>query len=311
MNSTIETGLTAEIRLDPEPAEQFLELRDGRIHYLDWGGNGVPAHFLHGNGFCAGTYTPFIRYLVGELHILASDVRGHGNSDQPRIKRVRHWSIFSEDLKKLIEQKMSPPVIGMGHSLGAVTTYIAAAKYPHLFSGIVLLDPVVLPRRLLWLIAAMNLLGLQGYIPLAQTARRRRRRFKGKQEALRLFASGRGVFKNWSEEFVQAYLECGLLEKDSKTAVLKCDPELEAQIFESIPQDVWKYARKIACPVLVIRGEHSHFFSANSARRLNSLIADYELQTIPDAGHFIPMEKPEPCARLIQDFVHRKIQTVN
>ena len=306
----IKTDAT-ETRLDPAPAEKFLELSDGRIHYLDWGGDGMPAHFLHGNGFCAGTYAPFIKYLVGDLHILASDVRGHGSSDQPRVKRVRHWSIFSEDLKTLIEQKMTPPVVGMGHSLGAVATYIAAAKYPHLFSGIILLDPVVLPRRLLWLIAAIKLLGLQGHIPLAKTARRRRRLFKGKQEALRLFTSGRGGFKNWSEEFVQAYLECGQLEKDSKTAVLKCDPELEAQIYESIPQDVWKYAKKIACPVLAIRGEHSNFFSADSARRLNSLIADYELHTISDAGHLIPMEKPERCARLIQDFVHRRILAVN
>ena len=73
----------------------------------------------------------------------------------------------------------------------------------------------------------------------------------------------------------------------------------------------WKYAKKIACPVLAIRGEHSNFFSADSARRLNSLIADYELHTISDAGHLIPMEKPERCARLIQDFVHRRILAVN
>ena len=311
MNSTIETKLSARTDSQIEPAEIFFDTPDGRIHYLDWGGSGVQAHFLHGNGFCAGTYTPFINYLIDDLHLIASDVRGHGGSDPLSIKRVRHWGIFAEDLKKLIEQEMSPPVIGMGHSLGAVTTYIAAAKYPHLFSGIVLLDPVILPRRLLWLIAAMKLLGLRGNIPLAKMARRRRRIFKGKQEALRLFAADRGIFKNWSEEFVHAYLECGLLEKDPKTAVLKCDPELEAQIFESVPLDVWKYAKKITCPVLVIRGEYSDTISADSAGRLDSLIADYELQTIPNAGHFIPMEKPQPCAHYTLDFVHRKIKIVN
>ena len=311
MNSTIETGLIYETDPDSGPAEENLELADGRIHYLDWGGDGLQAHFLHGNGFCAGTYTPFIKYLVNELHILASDVRGHGGSEQPGVERVRHWGIFVEDLKSLIEQKMAAPIIGMGHSLGAVTTYIAAAKYPHLFSGIVLLDPVILRRRLLWLIAAMKMLGLRGNIPLAKMARRRRRIFKGKQEALRLFAAGRGIFKNWSEEFVHAYLKCGLLEKDAKTAILKCDPELEAQIFESVPLDVWKYAKKITCPVLVIRGARSDILSTDSAGRLNSLIADYELQTIPDAGHFIPMEKPEPCARHILEFVRRKIEIIN
>jgi pimeloyl-ACP methyl ester carboxylesterase len=309
MNSTMETRGTTETDAGPEPAEEFVEFPDGRVHYLNWGGGGLQAHFLHGNGFCAGTYTPFIRYLVDDLHILASDVRGHGGSDQPRVERVRHWDIFAKDLKNLIEQKMSPPVIGMGHSLGAVTTYMAAAKHPHLFCGIVLIDPVILPRRLLWLLAALKFLGLGGNMPLAKRARRRRRIFKSKQEALRLFAAGRGIFKNWSKEFVHAYLECGLLEKDEQTAVLKCDPELEAQIFESIPLNVWRYANKIKCPVLAIRGLLSDVFFADAAQRLGDIIADYELQTVPDTGHFPPMEKPQESANLILDFVHRKLKS--
>ncbi|MBW2468615.1 MAG: alpha/beta hydrolase, partial [Deltaproteobacteria bacterium] len=209
MNSTTETAYPTDSDNQREPTEHYLNLPDGRIHYLDWGGSGLPAHFLHGNGFCAGTYTPFIRYLIDDLHILASDVRGHGGSDQPGVDRIRHWDIFAEDLKHLVEQKMAAPIIGIGHSLGAVTTYIAAARYPHLFSAIILIDPVILPHRMLWLLATLRLLGLRGIIPLAKMARRRRREFKGKQEALRLFAAGRGIFKNWSKEFVQAYLECG------------------------------------------------------------------------------------------------------
>ncbi len=309
MNSTIETTPPAEMDFGAQPTEHFLDLPEGRIHYLDWGGDGLSAHFLHGNGFCAGTYTPFIRYLVDDLHILASDVRGHGSSDQPTVERIRHWDTFAEDLKTLIAQKMSAPVIGIGHSLGAVTTYIAAAQYPHLFSGIILIDPVILPYRLLWKLAALKLLGLKGINPLAKMARRRRRLFKGKQEALRLFAAGRGIFKNWSKEFVHAYLACGLLEKDEKTAVLRCDPELEAQIFESIPLNVWRYAKMIRCPVLAIRGELSDTFFADAAERLKNSIADVELQTVPRSGHFPPMEKPQESANLILDFVDRKLKS--
>lgn len=289
-----------------EPNEGFITTAEGKIHYLDWGGAGPQAHFLHGNGFCAGTYSPFIKHLSEELHIFASDIRGHGSSDLPSIQRIRSWTIFAEDLKTLIEQTMVPPVIGMGHSLGAVTTYIAAAKYPHLFSSIILIDPVILPNRLLWLIAGLKVLGLRGNLPLAKTARRRRRNFRGKEEALRLFTAGRGIFKNWSKEFVHAYLECGLLEKDSQKAVLKCDPELEAQIFESVPINVWSYAKKIFCPVLALRGELSDTFLADAAERLKGRISDYELITIPNSGHFIPMEKPRACADAISDFVHRK-----
>ena len=287
-----------------EPTENYLDTPDGRIHYLDWGGSGPEAHLLHANGFCAGTYAPFVRYLHKDLHVIASDARGHGASDLPGIKRLRHWNIFADDLKNLIEKTMTPPIIGMGHSLGAVTTYIAAATYPRLFSCIILIDPPIFPRWMLWLIAVMKSLGLAGRIPLAKKARRRRKTFQSKKEALDRFASGRGIFKSWSQEFVEAYLECGLLERDAETAVLRCDPELEAQIFESIPLDVWKYTEKISCPVLAIRGAQSDTFRIDAAERLKRRIADYEFASIADAGHFVPMGKPQECARVITDFIH-------
>jgi pimeloyl-ACP methyl ester carboxylesterase len=89
--------------------------------------------------------------------------------------------------------------------------------------------------------------------------------------------------------------------------VLTCDPELEAQIFESVPVGVWRYAGKISCPVLAIRGELSDTFYADSAQRLKGRISDFELVTIPNSGHFIPMEKPEECAQVIRDFLDRKL----
>ncbi len=289
-----------------EPLENFIDVADGKIHYLDWGGDGPQTHLLHANGFCAGTYTPFVKHLTDDLYVMASDIRGHGASQLPSSQRIHHWNIFAEDLKALIEKAMSPPIIGMGHSLGAVTSYIAAAKYPRLFTCLILIDPVILPRRLLWSMAVVRMFGLARVLPLAKTARRRKKTFQGKKEALKRFASGRGIFKYWSKDFVEAYLECGLLEKDPETAILTCDPEHEAQIFESVPLDVWTYAPKISCPVLAIRGEHSGAFMVDAAERLGRLIPEFELATIPGAGHFVPMGKPVECARVIKDFVNRK-----
>ena len=293
---------------DKEPIEDFIGLPDGKIHYLDWGGAGIQTHLLHANGFCAGTYSPFVKHLTDKLRVVASDIRGHGGSDLPDSRRIRDWNVFADDLKVLIESAMTPPIIGMGHSLGAVTTYIAAAKNPHLFSCLILLDPTILPRRYLWPMAFLRLFGLAGKIPLAKSARRRRKTFQGKKEALKRFASGRGAFKYWSKEFVEAYLECGLLEKDTETAILKCDPELEAQIFESVPFNIWGYGKKIACPVLAIRGEHSGAFTVDAALRLERTIPDCEVVTIPAAGHFVPMGKPADCARVIKKFVDSKLR---
>ena len=288
-----------------EPKDGYVRTPNGNLHYLQWGGSGPRAHLLHANGFCAGTYAPFVQYLIGNLHVFASDIRGHGGSDPPTHRRIRHWKTFAADLKILTEAVLAPPVVGIGHSLGAVTTYIAAALYPHLFSAIVLIDPPILPVRKLWGLALLRFTGFGSCLPLARGARRRQRVFSGKQEALQRFLSRRGIFQTWSPEFVQAYLECGLLEKDGRTAVLRCDPELEAQIFESIPIDVWRYASRIACPVLALRGAASTTFLPQAAQRLCRKIARCKLVTLPEAGHFAPMEQPRACAQAIVDFVQR------
>jgi pimeloyl-ACP methyl ester carboxylesterase len=289
-----------------EPTEGYIEVPGGKLHYLDWGGSGLPAHFLHGNGFCAGTYSPFIEQLAGEMHIVASDVRGHGASEFTGIQPIRSWKVFAEDLKTVVGCTCRPPVIGMGHSLGAVSTVIAAAAYPRLFSFLVLVDPVFLTPRRLAAIGLMRTFGLQARLPRARDARRRRKIFRGKAEALRLFLSGRGIFKTWSPEFVEAYLECGLIERDSETAVLTCDPELEAQIFESIPLRTWSFVRRIQCPVLAIRGELSEVFTAQAANRLKHQAADGEVVTIAGTGHFPTMEKPGECAAAIRGFLRSR-----
>ena len=93
--------------------------------------------------------------------------------------------------------------------------------------------------------------------------------------------------------------------KDSNTALLRCDPELEAQIFESVPINVWKYARRIDCPVLILRGEQTDTFLPEAADRLKKIIPALEVASIPNAGHFVPMEQPQECARLVADFIRR------
>ncbi|TWI71135.1 pimeloyl-ACP methyl ester carboxylesterase [Desulfobotulus alkaliphilus] len=291
----------------PEPGEGYIHHPEkGPLHYIDWGGEGPMAHLLHANGFCAGTYDPLIRLMSEKLHVIGSDVRGHGSSLSPVEMPIRHWKIFADDLEFMVSSLMQPPVIGIGHSLGAVTTLITAARHPELFSCIILMDPVILPRRYLMFMGFLRMTGLIGQFPLAKGARRRKFVFRGKQEALSRFTAGRGIFKTWDPSFVDAYLECGLLEVDEETAILKCDPELEAQIFESVPADIWSYAKKVQCPVLAIRGKKSDTFVQDAADRFSRTVKDCELVVVDKSGHFVPMEQPAICAEHILDFIKRK-----
>lgn len=279
------------------------------IHSIACGSGDLPLHFLHANGLSAGTYLPLFEHFKNDFKIIATDIPGHGDSDSHGVKRIPHWDIFVDHVKESLVKNMTPPVIGAGHSLGAVITLLTAAKYPELFSRIVLMDPVIFTRPFLLLLSFAKKTGLMNYNPLAQGARRRKSSFKNREEAMSRFSSGRGMFRTWDEEFIQAFCDHGLswIDQGQGSGSLKCDPETEAQIYESVLLDIWNYPEKIACPTLLIRGEKSDTFTASAAKTLNLKIRDSRLATVAGASHFIPMEKPGECRNIIHDFVMGKI----
>lgn len=282
----------------------FIHSSDKKIHAIKSGNGDIPLHFLHANGFCAGTYLPFLKLFSDSFTLVATDIPGHGDSDHHGVDIIEHWDIFIDDIKESIIQNMDTPVIGVGHSLGAVITYITAAKYPELFSKIILIDPVIFSEKKLIAIGIAKKAGLlHKSIPLVTGARRRKKTFNSKEEAYARFSTGRGLFKSWPDTFIKAYSEHGLKNDGNGKVSLKCKPETEAQIYESLLLDIWDYPKRIKCPTLLIRGENSDTFDANAAKRLIQKVNKCTLVTIPDSGHFVPMEKAEYCKKAIEEFV--------
>ena len=64
------------------PVHHQVVLREMRFHYLDWGTKGkLPTLFLHGGGQTARTWDLCCLALRRELHCIALDQRGHGDSE--------------------------------------------------------------------------------------------------------------------------------------------------------------------------------------------------------------------------------------
>ncbi len=280
------------------------QIRSGinRINCIHGTNSGKEIHFLHANGFNAGIYVPFYEHFGEGFRIFASDIQGHGDSERNASTPIDHWGDFARNLRDVITEAMNPPVVGIGHSLGGYLTYMAAALYPSLFSRLVLIDPVIFPRRVLLLLRTMQLLGLEKIHPLPKGARKRKRRFESPDAAFERFRPGRGMFRGWEERYIHSFANHGL-RADGSSYVLKCDPEIEAQFFESLQMDTWEHAPRITCPVLVVRGENSNLFLKSAARRMEKTIADCRIETIPGCGHFIPMEKDRECIELIKSFI--------
>lgn len=124
------------------PRSNFATVNEVRLHYLEWGDPDAPDLLLvHGWGeWAARPWTHIAELLDGRYHLVAPDLRGHGESERPEAGyRLRD---FTEDLSALIaELGLSSPLYA-GNSWGGCIGTVMAADYAQDISRAFLGDPV-------------------------------------------------------------------------------------------------------------------------------------------------------------------------
>ena len=61
-------------------------------------------------------------------------------------------------------------------------------------------------------------------------------------------------------------------------------------------------ARRICCPLLIIRGANDHLFAKEDAAELEQIVNGSKLETIPNAGHEAHKDQTNDVVQLIQQF---------
>ena len=278
------------------PASGFVTVNGARLHYLDFGGDGPPAVLHHATGFHAWMWEPIAERLVERYHVIALDARGHGDSDKPASGYS--WESFIEDLTGFVDTLGLGGALGVGHSLGGTTTAGAAAGRPDLYSLVVALDPILIPREF------RNV--AEGDNPMSERASRRREQWTSVDEAVERYR-GRGPFAKWTDEPLRRYVEHGFAKVDGGIR-LKCPAAVEAQVFGMAPRfDSWSIFDRLAVPTLLVRGSESDAFSARDAEEAVRRLHDGELLTIADSTHMFPMEKPGEVVDAIFAFADSRV----
>ncbi len=65
----------------------------------------------------------------------------------------------------------------------------------------------------------------------------------------------------------------------------------------------WDYARRVACPGLLLRGTESFVLSAGLAKRTSEALPDGRWVEIPDAAHLIPLDNPPAFEAAVRTFL--------
>ena len=111
-----------------------------RLHYLDWGNaTAPPLLLLHGNRDHAHNWDWVARRLQDRYHVIAPDLRGHGDS-QWSLGSMYSPSELVYDVAQLVHQQHLAPVRIVAHSLGGIVSMRYAGTYPEHVDRLVVVD---------------------------------------------------------------------------------------------------------------------------------------------------------------------------
>jgi pimeloyl-ACP methyl ester carboxylesterase len=261
-----------------------------RLHAVDWGNEAAPPLVLvHGGRDHARSFDDVARALCGSWHVVVPDLRGHGDSE---------WAVGGSyamaelvlDLDALVDELGPSPVALVGHSLGgAVVLHYAGLR----------------PERVRKLVAIEGLgasPAMRGEM-LAQTAAQRLDRYIGAVRASdartpRRYASLADAAARMREQ--HAFLtedkalhlaRHGARRSEDGTWVWKYDPYILTPSaarpdFEGL-ESLWA---RIACPVLLVRGETSWASDPVLDGRA-AAFRDARLANVAGAGHWVHHER--------------------
>lgn len=278
-----------------DPETRRVDIGDADLQYLYYGGGERTIILLHATGFLPWLWHPIARELPREYRVIAPYFCDHRETDP--IQGGLSWMKLAEDLCLLCDRLAIEAPVLVGHSMGATVMAIAEAVHGPKAAGMILIEPIFLPQDFYKMQIRVD------DHPLASRSIRRRNTWEDAAEA-RAYLRGRGMFKHWQDEFLDLYIQHGMVEESSGTLELACSPEREASLFMGgMGYDPWPMLPKIACPVLILEGEHSEnrqFIDLKAGARQ---IPRGSHRVVADAGHLIPMEKPAELIQIIGAFL--------
>ncbi len=293
----MEAAEAMDAALMHEPRRRMIPLPDGEMAALDFGDSARPVDlvFSHANGFNAQTYRILLAPLSLGMRIVAVDMRGHGASRLPADPRGRRsWRDFRDDLVGALgELAAAGPVVLCGHSMGGTVSLLAAAKAPDKVRGLVLFDPVIMPRLVALYAKAPWTSGvLWTRLPIARAAAHRRPVFESMAAAFAAY-KGRGAFKTWPDAVLADYVAGGFRPRTDGKVELACAPAWEASNFAAQGCDPWAAMRRVRAPVRILRAERGSTCRIGTEAALLRRLPQARVETVPGTSHFLPMERPD------------------
>jgi lipase len=274
-----------------------IDVGDVSIQYLTSENEGPAIVFLHATGFLPWLWEPIARQFLDNYRVIAPYFCDYRDADPH--KGGLSWALLAGDLVGLCKALNILDPFLVGHSMGGAVIAIAAGALGLKVRKTVLIEPIFLPQEIYSIDMTVD------QHPLAAKSIRRRNSWADAKEA-KAYLKSKKLFSVWDDEMLDLYVQYGMMPSQNGGLELTCHPQREAALFMgSRGYDPWPILSQVACPVLVLEGEHTENKGFIDQKKAASLFPKGEYRLVENAGHLIPMERPRETARIITEFFGR------
>ena len=290
------------MEIPPPVATAQARLDDGTPVAVRRYGNREGRRLLlsHGNGLAIDLYYPFWSRLLDDFDVIVFDLRNHGANPLGAIARHTVPTLCRdfEAIGQTVDQAFGMrPRAGVFHSVSC----LAALLSPSLdasYSALVLFEPPLAHGA--GATRAMRLACRQA----AARTRIRAFRFQSREEFIDLMAA-QPAMAHLGPEALRLMARTTLREAAGGGCELRCPPDYEANVLASIPHFAPRVAAdSLPLPVRVVGADPNlpHYFVPPCDL---TGVASVDFRTVAGTTHLAQLEKPEECARLTVEFLHR------
>lgn len=286
----------------PAIQHRYADVGDVRLHYVESGPEDGPLVVLL-HGFPEFWYS--WRHQIPALaaagyRVVAPDMRGYNQSDKPTGVAAYHTGLLTRDVARLITACGASRASVIGHDWGAVVAWLFAMRHPEMVERLAILNvphPAVLraglanPRQLLrsWYVFFFQLPWLPEWSLGAG-------RFRAVRRVFRTDPVRAGAFSAADiERYVEALAQPG---------ALTASVNYYRALLRFHPLGFTRELHVIDAPVLVIWGEQDRALGRELAEPPRRWVPNLRIERLPDASHWVQVDRPERVNQLLLSFLH-------
>jgi pimeloyl-ACP methyl ester carboxylesterase len=242
--------------------------------------------------------------LAPDFDCAAVDLPGSGFSPPPKTGAGYSVTAHAAIVARLIETLDAGPVHLVGNSMGGAVAVRVAARRPELVRTLTLISPALPDRKPRGSVAHFPVLAL----PFLGTwiIRHYSARYPVENRVSGVFATCFYDPARVHPDRVALEVEA-LRRRDGlsyeATSLARAARTLTCETLRLPPFSLWRDARRVTAPSLVLFGSHDRMVDPRLAARAASTFRDATVAVLPETGHLAQMERPDLVTALFREMV--------